>query len=126
MNNDYPKRKHPRLKNYDYGSSGYYYVTVNTYNNQSILSKIRRDIATDEVEITLSSIGRIVEEQLLDLEKRYSGLIIDKYVIMPNHIHVIFILDNPTAGASPRPTQRVLLIIGFRATTRGRPYLYNI
>ena len=35
------------------------------------------------------------------LEKRYSGINIDKYVIMPNHIHILISL---TAGASPCPT----------------------
>ena len=29
---------------------------------------------------------------------------VDKYVIMPNHIHLILILENQAAGASPRPT----------------------
>ena len=38
------------------------------------------------------------------LEDRYPCLSVDRYVIMPNHIHVIVILDGDAAGASPRPT----------------------
>ena len=41
---------------------------------------------------------------MLLLEERFSFVKIDKYVIMPNHIHVVLILNNETAGASPRPT----------------------
>lgn len=41
------------------------------------------------------------------LEQRFINLRIDKYVIMPNHIHALFVLtdcDSEAAGASPRPT----------------------
>ena len=54
------------------------------------------------VEYTL--FGEIAERQLLLLEERYPHITIDKYVIMPNHIHMVLVLDNETAGASPRPT----------------------
>ncbi len=77
MDTQLPKRKHPRLKNYDYGSNGYYYVTINTYENHNILSKVGRGLAPAETEITLLPIGKLAEEQLFDLEKRYSGLKID-------------------------------------------------
>jgi len=54
--------------------------------------------------IEYTSLGRIAEQQLLLLEKRYSSLTVDRYVIMSNHIHAVLILTNETAGASPRPT----------------------
>ena len=37
----------------------------------------------------LSVYGKIAEQQLLELEERYSNITLDKYVIMPNHIHMI-------------------------------------
>ena len=51
-----------------------------------------------------TSFGNIAEQQLLSLEDRYEFLSVDKYVIMPNHIHVVLILESEAAGASPRPT----------------------
>ena len=69
------------------------------------MTEPQRDFAPAEnkgVEYTLY--GKIAEQQLHFLEKRYSFLTIDQYVIMPNHIHVILILHGETAGASPRPT----------------------
>ena len=38
------------------------------------------------------------------IEERYPNVIIDDYVIMPNHIHAIVKITNKAAGASPRPT----------------------
>lgn len=117
-NTSLPQRKHPRLKNYDYGSNGYYYITINTCENRSILSRVGRGLAPAEAEIKLSPIGKIAEEQLFDLEKRFCGLKIDKYVIMPNHIHAILILESPAAGASPRPTVPDIICAFKSLTTR--------
>ena len=106
MEKELPKRKHPRLDNYDYSSTGAYFITICTQNRRCVLSRIvGRGLApaeTEEIEYTL--FGRIALRQLLLLEERYSHLTVDQYVIMPNHIHAVLVLDNETAGASPRPT----------------------
>ena len=52
----------------------------------------------------LTPCGKIAEQQLLMLEDRFQNLTVDQYVIMPNHIHVIFCLCNEAGGASPSPT----------------------
>ena len=107
MNNkkELPKRKHPRLDNYDYSSAGAYFVTICTQNRRCVLSRIvGRGLAPAETDgIEYTTFGKIAEEQLLLLENRYPCLSVDRYVIMPNHIHVILVLED-AAGASPRPT----------------------
>ena len=60
--------------------------------------------------------GKIAEEELTALPNRYTGLLIDHYVIMPNHIHLLFHLQ--TAGASPRPTVSSILCTYKSLTTR--------
>ncbi len=103
MDKELPKRKHPRLDNFDYSSVGAYFVTICTQDKRCVLSHIvGRGLAPAEIKCT--KYGEIAKEQLLLLEQRYGCLKIDKYVIMPNHIHIIFVLENDTAGASPRPT----------------------
>lgn len=62
--------------------------------------------------------GKIAEEQLWDLENRYPGIRIDKYVIMPNHIHVIIFIQKETAGASPCPTLSDVICAYKSLTTR--------
>ena len=103
MNKEYIQRKHPRLKDYDYSQSGAYYITICTQDRLCILSKIvGRGLAP--AEIRLSEYGEIVREQLLSLEDCFPSVSIDQYVIMPNHIHILFLIDEEAAGASPRPT----------------------
>lgn len=99
-----PKRKHPRLKAYDYSQNGYYHVTVCTQDKLPILSIVTVGRGLAPAVVTLTAIGEIVENQLLDLQKRYPFVKIHKYVIMPTHIHAIIILEYETAGASPRPS----------------------
>ena len=118
--NELPRRKHPRLKNFNYSSCGAYFVTICTENRKCVLSRIvGRGLApavTNDIEYTL--FGKIAEEQLLLLEERYSHLSVDEYVIMPNHIHVVLILDKEAAGASPRPTIMDIVCTYKSLTTR--------
>lgn len=51
------------------------------------------------------------------LEERYSNLKIDRYVIMPNHIHAILILDE-AVGINPRPTITDIICAYQSLTTR--------
>ncbi|MBE5792717.1 MAG: transposase [Clostridiales bacterium] len=111
-----PKRKHPRLKSFDYSTPGAYFVTICTQNKRCLLSSIvGRGLAPAENHLT--EYGKIAMEQLFLLEKRYDFLKIDQYVIMPNHVHVIFILSQ-TAGASPRPTMTDIVCAYKSLTTR--------
>ena len=106
---DLPKRKHTRLKAYDYSLPGYYYVTIHMKDESVRLSTVGRGLAPAETAVKLTAAGRLVKEQLLQLEKRYSFVNIDKYVIMPNHLHIIFRFLDDAAGASPRPTRFTIL-----------------
>ena len=72
-----PERKNIRLKSYDYSSPGFYFVTICSDGRNNILE----------------GINDLIEKVLADLPKRFSGLKVDYFVIMPNHMHVIFILD---------------------------------
>ena len=127
MEKELPKRKHPRLKKYDYSSAGAYFITICIDRRKCLLSRIKnfndasvgRGLApavTKGIEYT--KYGQIAEEQLLLLEKRYPYLKIDRYVIMPNHIHAVLILGNRTAGASPRPTVEDIVCAYKSLTTR--------
>ena len=127
MNVDYPKRKHVRLKNYDYSRNGIYFVTICTQNRRCILSQIvlPRVVGAEMVgrglapaASRLTACGRLVEEELTALMVRYPSVWIEKYVIMPNHIHALICLQEDTAGASPRPTLMQVLGTLKSLTTR--------
>ena len=111
-----PKRKPTRLKGYDYSQNGAYFITICTNDKKCILGNIVGQ-GLAPAEIILSQYGKIAKEQLLDLENRYKTIEINKYVIMPNHIHIIAFLDN-TAGASPCPTISDVICSFKSLTTR--------
>ena len=103
MEKELPKRKPIRLKEFDYSTPKGYFITVCTENRRKILSSVVGEgLAPPEIKLT--KYGETVNENLLSLKTRYSNLQIDNYVIMPNHIHIIFVLLEETGGASPSPT----------------------
>ena len=116
MKNSLPQRKHPRLKQYDYSTAGAYYITICTHNRRCLLSHIvGRGLAPAEIQHT--AYGQIAKEQLFLLEKRYPFVKIEQYVIMPNHIHAILMLEE-AAGASPCPTITDIVCAYKSLTTR--------
>ena len=68
--------------------------------------------------VEYTSFGEIAEKQLFLLKDQYPYFAVDKYVIMPNHIHVIMILSGRAAGASPRPTIADIVCAYKSLTTR--------
>ncbi len=80
----YYSRKTPRLQGYDYSREGVVFVTVCVEGRQKILCSIcEPEIEGDAPETVLSEIGTVVEQYTNSMPG------IDKYVIMPNHVHLI-------------------------------------
>ena len=112
-----PKRKNLRIPQYDYSSAGAYFVTICVKNRRSILSDIIKPVgggAYDAPQLRLTQIGEIVKKHLLSSEN-ISGVTINQYVIMPDHIHTIIFLNpceytNRSNGSSraPTPTNEML------------------
>ena len=73
-------RKYIRLKEYDYKTDGYYFVTIVTHNRLPLLCS--------------GGCKSAIEECIKKLPKFISGLSIDWFVLMDNHIHVIFVFEN--------------------------------
>lgn len=123
-----PMRKHPRLKSYDYSDNGFYFVTICAKDMKCIFGNaepkcVGRGLApavteNSDMQIVLSQYGIIAEQQLFALENRYDFVRIDKFIIMPNHIHAILTFNGKTAGASPRPTLSDVICAYKSITTR--------
>ena len=84
----FPKRKHPRLKQYDYATPNYYFITICTHDKQCIFGMLEKR----------SRYGAIAEMGILNIEKHFANVKVDKYVVMPNHIHMILRLLPGSVG----------------------------
>ena len=83
------KRKKNRLDDYDYSTPGAYFITICTVNRAEILSHIIMDNNGDGVNNELSESGIICDEFIKRINDVYACVTVDKYVIMPNHIHLL-------------------------------------
>ena len=102
-------RKKNRLKYWNYGRNGAYFITICTEGKKKILSKIVGDGAFDVPKNILTDYGEIVDKYI-NSSNNINGISIDKYVIMPNHIHMIIIVENNETGTSraPSPTNSLI------------------
>ena len=117
---DLPKRKQIRLSEDDYSTPGAYFVTICTQDRRCILSEIVvGDGVLDVPNVRLSPYGEIVAETLREIEKTYSWLSLDRYVIMPNHIHLLLRIGDNGPSRTPAPTNETLpkLISTFKRFT---------
>ena len=108
MVNEFPKRKPTRLKKYDYSTPGAYFITICTKERNQLLSKITVGEGLCTLpKNELTEIGESVEQSIKYIDINYNGVKIDKYVIMPNHIHLIVVLDDSGGYGNP-PLQDVI------------------
>ena len=97
-----PKRKHPRLKNYDYGQCGCYHITICTQNRCPILSTILpANIESQRAAIQLRKPGYVAQQFILNIPLVYAGVFVEHYVIMPNHIHILLRLSAESTTTIP-------------------------
>lgn len=118
-----PTRKpYKRLQGYDYTKPNYYFVTIGTYQQQELFGQIIDD------EMLVNDAGSMVQSILSGLSQFYPYVLIDKHVIMPNHIHAIIIIDCNQIGLGNGPAQRPAptdlslsdIIYGFKSITTKR------
>lgn len=85
-------RKYPRLSGYDYQTLNYYFLTLCTHQHRCIFGPPGR----------INQLGCIAAQDFVRIPTIYPGIRIDKYVVMPNHIHVIVVIEDPnnTPGIS--------------------------
>jgi len=83
----FPVRKIHHLSPIKYQQPFFYFVTICTENFTCYFGEVKN------YEMHLNDIGKMVKEQWLNLPKRYPTLELDKFVVMPNHLHGILNSD---------------------------------
>ncbi|MCB0289288.1 MAG: hypothetical protein KDH97_03435 [Calditrichaeota bacterium] len=92
-------RKKLRLAEYDYAAPGAYFITICVYENRCCLGYVKNGV------MELNPHGKIVSDQWEWLHRQYDYLILDAFVVMPNHFHAILVVGNGR-DRSPHPTDR--------------------
>lgn len=91
-----------RLKNWDYSNTGLYYVTICTNKMKKFFGEIINEV------VHLSDEGKIINEEWKNNETKRKNVILDEYVIMPNHIHGILAIEKLVGPTILETTHRVV------------------
>ena len=79
QNDRFPVRKKTRLTYFDYSSCNYYFLTLCTKDHKCIFGDPQ----------ALNLIGSVVQAHIVKLPSYYRGVTVDKFAVMPNHVHMI-------------------------------------
>jgi len=79
-----------RLQQWDYRWNGLYFITISTKNKTHFFGEIKDGI------MKLSAIGAIADVLWYEIKNHAINVELDAFIVMPNHIHGILIIDNPT------------------------------
>lgn len=103
-------RRSIRLRGYDYSENGAYFVTICTHNREHLFGKIENG------RMRLNDVGNMAKKCWLEIPKHYPFVTLDIFVVMPNHIHGIIVIERPiVVGAnnhSPDPVPECVSAIG--------------
>ena len=132
----FPKRKKIRMEDYDYSAPGAYFITICTVNRVKIFWSDRRgelcspadNVQTGDqrspLRVELSGVGRIVDAEIQKLNTVYDAVRVDKYCIMPDHVHMILTIDTDADGrpqVAPTVSRVVQQFKGAITKQVGRP-----
>ena len=93
FNPDIHHRRSIRLHGYDYADSGAYFVTVCVQGRECLFGEV----------MELNGAGRMVEDWWAKLPERFPSVVLDQFVVMPNHFHGIVVIAGSVGAGSPRP-----------------------
>ncbi len=106
----FPIRRHPRLPYFDYGTPGWYFVTICVARDEPLsLSAIDA-----EANVLLSREGQIIRDAIDSLPLRHPGAVVSRFAIMPDHVHLLLRLDPVDDGVRMSLSE---IVRAFKAST---------
>ncbi|MBU4269145.1 MAG: glucose-6-phosphate dehydrogenase [Acidobacteria bacterium] len=99
MISDIHRRRSIRLKGWDYGSLGYYFVTICTQNREYLFGDITNG------NIALNDVGHIVEKCWQDIPAHFPHADLDEFIVMPNHFHGIIVIEGSVGAYKHTPVR---------------------
>ena len=111
-----PDRKHTRLPGFDYSAPGYYFITFCTRDKKNLLCTIVGTGVLDGPEIHFTPFGKIALKHMEAMRDFYEDIKVEKYVIMPNHVHLLIRIPDLGSGPSGTPVPTDSKIARFVST----------
>ena len=92
-----PNRKQNRLTEFDYGQEGAYFITLCTQNRARLF---QMELPVGNGLCAVPEGNAIIHKWVRETERKFPNIAIDKYVIMPDHLHLIVTIKERHAGRS--------------------------
>ena len=93
-----PKRKKNRLTEYDYSTPNAYFITICTENRRNLFWKDIGTVIDRPENVPLTNLGIIVRQSVMNIPKHYPTISVDRFVVMPNHVHLLLQIHTNTDG----------------------------
>jgi len=108
------QRRSVRLKHYDYSQDGAYFLTLCTHNRQCLFGTIENQL------MLLNNLGEVIRDEWVKSFEIRKEVIIDEFVIMPNHFHSIVFIQHQKqlqekSTAGPKNKSISSLVAGFKS-----------
>jgi REP element-mobilizing transposase RayT len=97
FNPDIHHRNSIRLRTFDYRSAGAYFITICTFQKEPILAEIKNG------ETRLTALGEVVQQCWDEIPQHFPNVELDVFVVMPNHLHAIFMINEPVGATHASP-----------------------
>ncbi len=101
MNVNQMRRNSYRLEDYDYSQEGCYFVTICAQARQCLFGEIIQG------EMVLSEAGKMAARWWNETENKFPHLVLDEFVLMPNHIHSIVAIVGADLCVRPQREERL-------------------
>jgi len=108
-------RRSIRLKGYDYSKANAYFVTICSYNRECLFGYI------EELVLISNQFGKVLNTIWNDIPAHFKNVILDEFIIMPNHLHGIIIITDKNTDVGAKHSLNTKTPVIHQSNTNASP-----
>jgi putative transposase len=109
-----PRRRHLRLRDYDYAQAGAYFITICTYGRECLFGSIYDGM------METNDLGRLITDTRLEQMNAPGTIRTDEWVVMPNHFYAIAFIEWHEVGSRTAPTKSLGRVVNAFKTVSAK------
>jgi REP element-mobilizing transposase RayT len=114
---EHHNRRSIRIPDFDYSAPGWFYITICTYQREPLFSLVENGL------VNVTAFGHLTELCWQAIPSHFNGVDVDAFVVMPNHLHGIIVIDDHQGTACHAPTTEAFgRPVGASLATIIRPF----